>query len=252
MHMDINRVVDKVYVLTIDRNSDRHQNVRSILENIDFDFWYGLDAKVHFPDKKYVSEIADDFFIKNNIDKEFASGSTIGQFGAYFSIKNMVDYVAQSGYEKVLIFEDDMLPLKKEWHNILKNAIEELPEDWDILLAGYLYDGSLYKYAHNRPMRLLIKFYNKAKVIFQKKNVIKSLPVKFSKHLDISGYSTGGHAYCLSKKGAQLLSSYLSPMRDSGDLLVSRLITEKKIKAFSVYPCLFFQDQQFASKTEVI
>lgn len=251
MHPDINKLVDKVYVLTIERNSDRHQNVESILESVSFHFWYGLDARVNFPKQKYVSDIEDEFFISNDIDKKFASSSTIGQFGAYYSIKKMIDHIAQSDYDKVLIFEDDMLPLKKKWKNIFQSSLQELPEDWDILLAGYFYDGLLYKYSYNRKMRYFIKTYNTLKSLLKKNGVIETLPLKFSKHLDMSGYSTGGHAFCLSKKGAKLLSSYLSPMRDSGDLLISRLIVEKKIKAFSVYPCLFIQDLRFGSKTKI-
>lgn len=249
---DINNLVDKIYVLTIERNSDRHPNVRSILKGTSFEFWYGLDARDEFNGKKYVSDIEDNFFIENEIDKGFASSSTIGQFGAYLSIKKMIDYIAKSEYEKVLLFEDDLLPLNKDWKNIFKKSFEELPGDWDILLLGYFYDGSLYKYSYKRYMRPIIKAYNRLRHFLKKKSLIRNLPLKFSKHLDISGYSMGGHAYCLSKKGAQLLSSYLSPMRDSGDLLISRLVVEKKIKAFSVYPCLFFQDRKFASKTDTI
>jgi len=251
MYSDLNKLIDKIYVLTIERNSDRHQNVNTILENINFEYWYGLDAKENFAGKKYVSEIDESFFSQNNIDKNHVSRLTMGQFGAYFSIKNIIDNVVECDYDKVMIFEDDMMPLNNNWRNILQNAILELPEDWDILLVGYIFDGSLYKYSYNRKLRFMVKAYNLIKSILKKKNIIPRLPVKFSNHLDVSGYSMGGHAYCLSKKGAKLLSSYLSPMRDSGDVLISHLIVEKKIKAFSVYPCLFLQDMKFGSKTNI-
>jgi GR25 family glycosyltransferase involved in LPS biosynthesis len=249
---NINTLIDKIYVLTIERNSDRHPSVKSILKDISFEFWYGLDAGHKFNDKKYVSDIEDEFFKDNDVDKEFASGSTIGQFGAYLSIKKMIDYIAKSEYEKVLLFEDDMLLLNKDWRNIFGKSLEELPADWDILLLGYFYDGKLYKYSYKRYMRPIITTYNKLRHFLRKKSLIRNLPLKFSKHLDISGYSMGGHAYCLSKKGAQILSAHMTPMRDSGDLLISRLISEKKIKAYSVYPCLFLQDSGFGSKTNTV
>ena len=250
MNTNINKLVDKIYVLTIERNSDRHPNIRSILESMDFEFWYGLDAPRNFAGKKYVSDIEDQFFINNDIDKGHVSRLTVGQFGAYFSIKKMINHVAKCEYDKVLIFEDDILPLKTNWKNILSKSLEELPEDWDILLVGYVYDGRLYKHCYNRNMRFVVKTYNALRSLLKKKNVIGRFPAKFSKHLDASGYCMGGHAYCLSKNGAKLLSSYLSPMQDSGDVLISHLIVEKKIKAYSVYPCLFFQDRRkFGSKT---
>jgi GR25 family glycosyltransferase involved in LPS biosynthesis len=245
----LNKLVDKIFVLTIETNSDRHPYVEAILKNIEFEYWNGLDARKKFPNKKYVSQIEDRFFIENDVDREFASGSTIGQFGAYLSIKKMIDHVAQQEFEKVLIFEDDMLPLQESWQNIFKKALSQLPEDWDILLAGYFYDGRLFKYSHQRRMRVLLKLKNNLKALFRLKGPIPLIPKKYSKNLDISGYSMGGHSYCLSKKGAKILSENLNPMRDSGDLLVSRLIIEKKIKAFSVYPCLFTQNSLFTSKT---
>lgn len=251
MDADINKLVNKIYVLTIQRNSDRHQNVTSVLAGINFEFWNGLDASEYFPGKKFVAGIEDDFFIKNDLDKEHVKILTIGQFGAYFSIKKMIDHIAKKGYDKVLIFEDDMMPLKNNWRNIFEKSLEQLPEDWDILLLGYIYDGPLYKYSYNRNIRPIIRVYNRIKYFLRKKTYIQSIPSKFSKHLDIAGFSMGGHAFCLSKKGAKLLSSYLSPMKVSGDILISKLIVEKKIKAFSVYPCLFLQDINFGSKTNV-
>ncbi len=78
------------------------------------------------------------------------------------------------------------------------------------------------------------------------------LPKKFSRHLDRSGVCYGGHAYCLSKKGAINLSKYLNPMKESGDVLVSKLIIEEKLNAYSVYPCLFLQNTKFESKTKIV
>lgn len=247
----LNGVIDRIYVLTIERNMDRHPNMKAILNNINFEFWYGVDAKQTFKGIKYVSEIGDDFFIRNNINKEHVSRLTLGQFGAYFSIKKMIDHIAISGYNIVLNFEDDVKVLNDRWQIILKKAIEELPADWDLLLLGYNYDGLLYKYAYQRRFRMIIKLWYGLQNMVKKRGSHK-IPVKFSKHLDQSGFSMGGHAYCLSKKGASLLSSYLTPMRESGDILFSDLISENKIKAFSVYPCLFLQDPKFGSKTIVI
>ena len=249
MKSAINGLFDKVYVLTIDRNADRHPLVHTMLQNTDFEFWNGFDAGAHFPLKKYVSEIEASFFLQHTVDRDFAISSTMGQLGAYLSIKKMIDHIAASNYERVLIFEDDVMATRADWEKILYHSLQELPDDWDILMAGYFYDGGLYKYAYHRTARPFINLYNNLKRLNDKNKGIKKLPVKFSAHLDRSGYSTGGHAYCLSNKGAKLLSRYLNPMCDSGDLLFSRLVSEQQINSFSVYPSLFIQNRDFASKT---
>ena len=251
MKSAINDLFDKVYVLTIGRNADRHPLVNAMLQHTNFEFWYGFDAGAHFPLKKYVSEIDAPFFLQHNVDRDFAISSTIGQFGAYLSIKKMIDHIAASDYKKVLIFEDDAKATRANWEKILYHSLQELPDDWDILMAGYFYDGGLYKYACHRKARPFINLYNTLRRLNNSNKGIKKLPVKFSAHLDRSGYSTGGHAYCLSNKGAKLLSWNLNPMRDSGDLLFSRLVTEQQINSFSVYPGLFIQNRDFASKTDI-
>ena len=252
MQSKLNVIFDKIYVLTIDRNADRHPLVYSMLQNIDFEFWNGFDAGENFPSKTYVSEIDRSFFLQNNIDRDFAISSTIGQLGAYLSIKNMIDHIANSNFKRVLIFEDDALPTRFDWFFFLLDAVKELPDDWDILMAGYFLDGKLYKYAHNRKVRPFINLFNNLKKLNNKTKSIKKLPTKYSTYLDRSGYSTGGHAYCLSNKGAKILSKHLNPMRDSGDLLFSRLVSEEKIQSFSVNPSLFVQNRNFESKTETI
>src|SRR5687767_8793687 len=105
MSLEIKGLFDKVYVLTIDRNADRHPLMFSMLQHTDFEFWNGFDAGANFPSKTYVSEIQESFFLEHNVDKDFAISSTMGQFGAYLSIKHMIDHIAASSYEKVLIFE---------------------------------------------------------------------------------------------------------------------------------------------------
>lgn len=246
------RFINKIFVLTIERNTERHPHVNAVLEGVDFQFWYGLDAPAFFKGKKHVAEIDDVFFIDNNVDKAHVSYLSIGQFGAYFSIRKMINHIAEKAYEATVIFEDDIQPLQKKWKLICEKAFTQLPDDWDILFLGYDYDGPIYKLYYKRHLRVALTAYYWLKKKINGWERINRYPKRFTRNLDISGFSMGGHAFCISKKGAALLSSHLNPMKDSGDVLLSQLIRENKIKAFSVYPCLFSQDRRkFGSKTRV-
>lgn len=247
----LNTIFDKVLVLTIQRNTDRHPSVKNHLKEVNFDFWYGIDVPKAFPGIEHVSGIPNDFFIDNTIDKSYVSAWTKGQLGAYTSIKQMVSEVDEK-YESALIFEDDFVPVQKDWQKTLQMAVEELPEDWDILLVGYLYDGKGYQLCYNRKWRWLFNIYNGIKKCTGIKGFVKPTPKKYSTHLDRSGTCLGGHAYAISAKGAKMLMEHLTPMRKSGDILIKKLIEDKAIKAYSVYPCLFRQDDAFGSKTEVV
>ncbi len=240
--------IEKIFVLTIERNEDRHASVKKILGGIDFDFWNGIDLSVKYPKTNFVSQLPEIFFQNYLIDKNHVQPWTLGQLGAYTSIKEMVLYAAENNLDATLFFEDDFYPLLDNWKSIFKKAFEELPEDWDVLLLGYNYDGRAYKHAYKRPTRFfssLINYYN-----FRFKNLPKRImPRAYSKHLDMAGVCNGGHAYCLSLKGAKLLKEHLVPMKKSGDELVSEMISQHKIKAYAVYPCLFLQNSVFPSKT---
>ena len=247
----LNELFDKVFVLTIERNADRHPSVKENLKGVNFEFWYGMDVPVIFPDVQHVYQIPDDFFIKNNIDKSGVSVWTKGQLGAYASITKMISEVEEK-YEQVLIFEDDFLTLSKDWQTILKKAVEELPEEWDILLIGYLYYGKAYKLVYRRSLRWIFNLYNSVKKYTGLAVVVKPAPKKYSHHLDTAGTALGGHAYAISNKGAKKLMQHLNPMRVTGDILVKKLIESEELNAYSVYPCLFTQNKLFASKTEVV
>ncbi len=244
----INTLFDKIFVLTINRNLKRRLIVDKNLKSIQFEYWFGFDLPSEFSNIKYVSDLSNEFFENNTLDKYSVKRMTKGQLGAYLSIKKIIEFIASNDFKQVMIFEDDFNPLKKNWENILCNAIQELPNDWDILLVGYIYSGFSYKLAYYRTFRPLLKIWSWIKKIITNKPQI-ILPNMFSNNLDTSGLCSGGHAFCLSHKGAILLSKHLNPMKMSGDELVCKLISEKKIKAYSVYPCLFSQNKLFESET---
>lgn len=246
----LNKLFDKIYVLTIERNKDRHSCVKQNLKGIDFEFWYGIDIPQVFPHIDHVVNMPNDFFIENKIDKSYVIVWTKGQLGAYTSIRQMINEV-KNKYKSVLIFEDDFTPIKKNWQKMLQKAYEELPANWDILLVGYLYDGTAYKLSYHRHLRWFFDIYNSAKKHLGLRGVVNSTPKKYSSHLDTSGTALGGHAYCLSDKGAKKLMQYLNPMRECGDILIKKLIEQNALNAYSVYPCLFQQNKSFGSKTEI-
>jgi glycosyl transferase family 25 len=246
----LNALFDKIFVLTIERNKDRHPAVKQNLKGIDFEFWYGIDVPKLFPHVAHVIDMPDEFFVENEIDKSSVSVMTRGQLGAYTSIKQMINEV-QDKYQSVLIFEDDFFPLRDDWQTILQSAYQELPREWDILLAGYLYYGRGYQMTYTRNRRWLFNLYNSSKKLLGLGGIVKPIPKTYSEHLDKSGTGLGGHAYCISKQGAGKLMRYLTPMKESGDVLIKKLIEQNLLNAYSVYPCLFEQNKSFGSKTEL-
>ena len=232
--------VKKIIVLTIDRHKDRHERIRDILKGIDFEFYYGFDAPKEFSYYSFVSEIPDNFFEEKCIDKNYVSRWSIGQLGAYYSIREMIKYAHDMDFESVLIFEDDFKPLCKNFIVNVNQALLQLPSEWDLFLLGFEYDGFTYKLAYHRafrPLLILVNFIKKSINL----NYIKKLPKKFNTNIDFAGNSFGGHAFIISRNGIKKLLNNMELLREGGDVLVNKLITENSLNAFSIYPLLFKQ-----------
>lgn len=233
----LNTIFDKVFVLTIERNRDRHPQVEAILEGVNFEYWYGYDIQTMFPGIESVYQIPQSFFDHHEIDKEFAKHYTRGQLGVYLSVKKMMEYISEQKLSQVLLFEDDFLPKKKDWQLRIQKAMRELPADYHVFLLGFYYASPSTTKRWLRPVVKLLKN-------------IHPMTTMYSTYLDIPGDCTGGHAYVVSRAGADYLRTFYHPMQLTGDLLLAKLIREEKVNAYSIYPCLFDQDtKKFKSTT---
>ena len=72
---------------------------------------------------------------KKILDKRSISFSLIGEIGVYLSHLQILEDFVVSKQKYCLIFEDD-IHLEKNFKNDLREALQECPEDWDLL---YLY-----------------------------------------------------------------------------------------------------------------
>jgi GR25 family glycosyltransferase involved in LPS biosynthesis len=218
------------------------------LKEIDFEFYYGFDAPLNFVGLKYVSDIPKSFFVDNKIDYEYVKRWSIGQLGAYFSIRELIQNAYSNGFNRVLIFEDDIVTDSVDFTKDINLALFNLPEKWDILKLGYEYDGRFYKYAYKRRYRMFLIAFNFLKKLFNMKHVV-SLPKRVNTQIDKAGNSFGGHAFILNRSGLNKLLENMYPLREGGDVLINSMITENQIEAFSIYPILFRQLNKNDSST---
>lgn len=75
---------------------------------------------------------------KYNISFELveATYNQDGRVGIYESIKSLFKYSIQENYENILIFEDDVKILRKDFNELMDLCVEQLPEDWKIFHLG--------------------------------------------------------------------------------------------------------------------
>lgn len=239
---------DKIYVLSMERSQNRHERIEEIFKGVDFDYFFGMDAKKTFSNIDYIAEIDKSFFSDNGVDYEYVKRWNLGQLGGYYSWKLLIEKLYNENHEVVVVFEDDIVPCKSNFIDLINSALSVLPPKWEVLQLGYEYDGRLYKKSYSRFFRPIVRCVNFILHVFNRKNKYK-IPRKYNTLLDYSGTSLGAHALCLSRKGIEKLKKEMHPLREGSDQLINKLINESKIDAYSIYPQLFMQLDKADSDT---
>ena len=131
----LNEYYDKIYVLTIQRATERQKKIKKVLDGLEFIFFYGTD-KINWSKEKFIEKgIYNEQLAveKHRYGKEM----TLGEVAAALSHKQLYEDVVKNNYQKVLIFEDDVIPNFSELHCI-PAILKELPGDWELLYWGYV------------------------------------------------------------------------------------------------------------------
>lgn len=119
---------DAIWVLTIRRNEERQRAFRAQYAGLKFEFFYGVDG---------ISLTRDD----RRVDLEKARqvnhrNVRANELACTLSHVLMSQAIVDKGLERVLIFEDDAVFLRKNgpW---IAYCLERLPADWELFYLGY-------------------------------------------------------------------------------------------------------------------
>jgi glycosyl transferase family 25 len=123
----MNNYVDNVLLINMDKDSDRLERVTKECNIVDIKF-------ERFPGIK-ITDLSKNILNKY-IPEETQKYGTNGMIGCGLSHLFVWQEGIKHNYKNILILEDDVY-FTDEFNEYLKNAIEELPEDYDILYLGY-------------------------------------------------------------------------------------------------------------------
>jgi GR25 family glycosyltransferase involved in LPS biosynthesis len=131
----LNSFFNKIYVISIPRNKTRLDAFLTRTEGIDIEIFNGTDGRTLYPHITYVRDFPPVFFAKYNISYERASKWNKGQLGCALSNFNVQKLIIEKKIDKALILEDDAF-LVPERLDYFKNALNELPIDWELFYLG--------------------------------------------------------------------------------------------------------------------
>lgn len=224
--------------MSVPRFTDRHERIKQSLEGLSFEFFWGADKLT----LNYDEAKADGTYDEQRAKKLQRQGKALnlGEIACSLSHRKVYEEILKHNWKKVLILEDDVLPLIANM-NELPAALEELPENWELVYLGYL--------KHEQVTAAL-----KAKQFFYKiisafglmvwsyKMVTNFLPKPYSKHLRKAGFHDCTHAYAVTLAGAKKLLAIQTPVVYRADDLLSATIMIGELNAFITDPKFFDQE----------
>lgn len=234
----LQKYFSKIFVVSVPRLSERHKEVSAYLQPLPFDLFFGVD-KQHLNIEAVKEQGVYDEVTAKKLQRQPKSFNS-GEVACSLSHRMLYETIVKNQWEKVLILEDDVLPLQNTLDS-LPNAINELPGDWDLVYLGYIKHEKV-----TAALRIKQWFYKILSSIglmkWDYKMVSNLLPKPYSKYLKKAGFHDCTHAYAITLRAAKKLLAAQTPVIYRADDLLSSSVMKGDLNAFITEPKFF--DQQ--------
>jgi len=229
---------DRIFVVSVPRFTDRHSSVQQHLEGLHFDFFWGAD-KLALNAATLGQEGIYDEQRAISLHRH-GKPLNLGEVACSLSHRMVYEEMIKNNWSRVLILEDDVLPLYDQLEQ-LPAALRELPPDWELVYLGYLKHEKV-----TAGLKIKQFFYRiRAALGLMKWNVTmvnNLLPRKISPHLKKAGFHDCTHAYAVTLEAAKKLAAAQRPVVYRADDLLSYHIMRGDIKGFVTDPKFFDQE----------
>ena len=249
----LNAYFDHIYLITLKRNEERRRVLNKTLEGLNYSYFWGVDGQEI--DKKdlqmkglYHSGITR---ILKKRQGEKVINMSDPQIGCALSHIYVLQDVLENRFGRVLILEDDLLIDISDTLK-LKQALNELPDDWELLYLGHHGSNSnpgIFLNFQVTIVRLIANiFQNFSRLKHIDPDVVRCwLPRPYSENLNLSGSHHGSYAYAVTSSGARKILRYGLPVIFRSDNLLAELCCYEWIKSFNIKRLIFFPNYDIPS-----
>lgn len=215
----LNSIVDKVYVINLERDTKKMTSVSKEFENqnINFERFNAIDGKLIGDDNRFT-----------NICNKYCP---VGAKGCALSHRTIWENALKNNYESIAVFEDDIL-FDKNFSNTLQLNYNNIPKDFDVIFLGSSFqcgDTSLY----NRFLETVLNI-NNTRI---NENILK-----------VSG-CCGIYAYIISKKCMEQFVKEKIEFHIDQDMI--KHIRKHNLKSYAFQPVIVetsIEDSNLTSK----
>lgn len=234
----LNSYFDKIFVVSVPRFTERHKKIHEHLQGLSFDYFWGAD-KLQL---NYDIIKTDGTYDEKRAKQLQRQGKqlNLGEVACSLSHRMVYEEMIKHDWKRILILEDDVLPLYDNLA-LLADALKELPPNWELVYLGYL--------KHETVTPSLKRKQGFYKIIsslglmkWSRKMVDNFLPVPYSSHLKKAGFHDCTHAYAITLEAARKLQAAQTPVVYRADDLLSSTIMKGELTAFVTVPKFFDQE----------
>jgi glycosyl transferase family 25 len=236
----LNSFFDQIYVITLQRASDRHAHISKELDGLQYQLFFGKDKQQFTIAQLKAGGIYNEAAARQH--HRYGKAMQEGQIGCSWSHAEVYKKVVEMGYQKVLILEDDVV-IDWEAAKLAPQTLAQLPANWELLYLGFAEretkpGGFLFKKLFYHFLRLL-----KA-IPFSHTTINHLYPEKISAHLHKAGYHDCTHAYAITQSAAKKLLHLQQPISFIADNLLAHAVTNQLVNGYIILPKIINQQYQ--------
>ncbi|MDF2189624.1 glycosyltransferase family 25 protein [Paraflavitalea sp. CAU 1676] len=237
----INAWFDKIYILTLERLTDRIALFKQELEGLNYEVFYGVDKETISLQSMKADGIYNDVAYRNIYSKR--ADMSAGMFCCSLGHVKMYESILAHGYDRVLILEDDAFPVNENL-SLFPAITEALPNDWEVFYLGY--EGNETFGWQQKIKRLLyMSFPSHASLHLSRKIYSNYYPRPLSAQIARAGFHDCTHAYAVTREGARKLLQKQTPVFYNADNLLAFAIANDELRGYISRPKLFNQRTAF-------
>jgi hypothetical protein len=163
-------LAEDVVVISLPERKDRQERIAALLERERIAFRFVEGVRVKFEDvspEEYADCFWNDFKLQGGRENYI-----VGMAGCKRAHLRCLQHAYESGFESLLIFEDDMA-LEEGWREVLERAVQELPRGWhQLCLSATLYREAQPYSAH---LKRITASYKNTAILFSKEGIASAL-----------------------------------------------------------------------------
>lgn len=242
---ELQRAFDRIFVVTLERATERQARVRERLAGLHFEFHLGVDKRAL--DAERLRAEGYDEAAARRVSRR-SRPMTPGEIGCALSHRQLYRAALEHGWERVLVFEDDVVPRTADL-GALPAALAQLPVGWELLYLGYSNFERVT--AGQRAKRAAYLALAAARLMkWTPRQVLRLLPAPYSQNLRRAGLHHCTHAYAFTREGARKLLAAQTPLAFVADQLLVDLVLRGELEAYVTEPKLFDQEAGAGASAE--